>query len=140
MEQDNNQFDQLPIEERLRRARAMREQMIALLKEKITALRKERDEMVAQYEEEIGIVYAELSSLGTSSDSDQPKDVGVKAYNYLRANAGRRIQAGALMAAIHCTGAVASVVLAPFIQNGKVKREGGSRASTYWVEPEDSSE
>ena len=114
------QFENLSLSERLQKTLAVREQIVDLLKKKIDQLNKERDEMVAEYEEEIGSVRSQLSCLGAGTDPYQPTDISIKAYNYLREHAGEWIQAGVLMEAIRCKGAFARVVLAAFIQNGKV--------------------
>jgi hypothetical protein len=134
------QLNQMPATERLAHVRAVQEALVNEIKEKIAMLQRERCEMNAQYEEEIGGLSIELSNLGLRHENSRPSDVGSKAFNFLREKAGERIQAGALMKAIRHEGAVASIVLAPYIETGRVKFEFESRARRYWVEPDNREE
>lgn len=120
------------IDARLQQVRGVRSELVSLLQSKITQVRREREEMISQYDEEIGALEMELAQLGVEVES-RPSDVGVKAYNYLRENAGQWFNANQIMRAIRCEGAVASVVLSKFILDGRVVKQGEYRSTVYGV-------
>jgi hypothetical protein len=125
------------VDERLSRLRNWRGEMKMALEEKIARTKREREEVIVQYDEEIGALEAELRALGVPVHSSAPNELVVKAYNYLLENAGRKFSGRDLMRAVHAEGAVPSILLAPMIQTGKIKREGEYRSTVYWAEQEE---
>jgi len=119
------------IDERIRQVREWRSETTELLRKKIEQLQLERAQMIASYDEEIAKYEMELKSLGSEAQTERPTEVGIKAYNYLLENESKSFSSSEIMSAIRCVGAVASVVLRPFIEQGKVRTEGGGRATRY---------
>jgi hypothetical protein len=131
------QLKALPVAERMQQTRKIREEMIGYLNERISELQRERIEMDSQYDEAIAEIQAELIGYG-AANVRPPSDAGIKAYNYLKEHAGERIQSGDLMRAIRCEGAVAAIVLAPFVEDRRVQIAGEKKGRVYWVESEPS--
>lgn len=129
--------DGLTADEKLERAKKLRQQIVDLTMGKIAKLEKERDGMVAEYEEEIGTLRVELRAMGVDVPLDPQNPISVLAYNFLCTRPGHQFGAGELLKAINARGAVACVVLAPYLQSGKVKRIGEKKGTKYWVEKQE---
>jgi hypothetical protein len=88
--------------------------------------------MIEQYNNDIASLENELDACGTKAPSNLPSEIAVRAFNFLRESAGVKFSSQELMSSIRCSGAVASIVLRPFLDDGRIKKEGEYRAIRYF--------
>lgn len=112
---------------------ALRQECIAELQAKIAQLFKERAEMNARYEKEIAELQQELRRWGGDPKRAQ-LDEGLRLYEFLSANPGKSFSGSELRKRIDIHGAP-GVVLASFVQSGRVRKTGRNRATRYEFAP-----
>jgi hypothetical protein len=127
-------IDDKDLSERVSQTRKLLNEHVDTLKKLVAAKKAERDELIALCDEEIAGLEVELSAFGVKSQAERPSDTTIRAYNFLKENAGQEFGGTEIMKAIHAEGAVASIVLAPMSQSGKVTKIGMYKGCKYLVE------